>query len=769
VGNYISLKSVFTHNLKGFEIKIPVNKFIVITGPSGSGKSSLAFFTLAALGKQRLLKLLDYTRSFYFKRIEAEVSGPLPAIIALSQGVKDWYPYKTVGEFLGVREFLEAAFFLEGDISCPKCGMLNSFSSPSQIISWYNSLPEGAKFYFLIPIQTKSRKSFEFFLSQGYTRILWGDHEIDISEEFPDLSVLAKENSLYLVLDRMVKREGKLSRLLENIRLSKTLSQGKVFFKLLSGEMVKFNLSKICENCGEILPNYWTICKKCGGKGYLKKEPCNACKGLKFSPWVLESKLCGTYIRKFFEMNISSFYKAWRDFKNKKIFEDFEERLRLAKDLLGGEVLLSTPVFQLTPGQRKSLELALLFSTQVEGCVYIFDEPTLGMDPAQRNKLIYYLKKLVQKGNGVIVVEHDPYFLSQADFIVELGHGGGEKGGYLVAATSWKDFCCSSTITASYMKGEKVFEKIPSKRGEEIVLKSGYSLLKRGINLVWGDLSSRKEELWKILQKEVEKAGFSIIEVESHIKLREKDTVATFSGLWNDLRDFILHLPEVKAKGFGARHFSFFTKEGACPLCQGKGYRQIKSGSFEEKIICEECLGKKLNPEVLSLKVKGFPLFELLDFTIAEIASIFERLSRIKEKAVLMEGLGIDYLKLSQNIFELSGGERNRIILCRKLFQKTLKKDAFIFLSYPLQGLHFVDIQKFINWCHFLIEKGASFVILENNPFAYFLADKIIEPEKGRALFSEEMKKFYQKFFKVSSSNKDFTSFQLTSAAPGMA
>jgi len=450
-------------------------------------------------------------------------------------------------------------------------------------------------------------------------------------------------------------------------------------------------------------------------------------------------------------MDIKSFNLFAKERVSEKIFKSLlrgmEDRLSLAEKFLGKEVSLSTPVFKLTAGQKKALELILLLSNPVEGCLYVLDEPTLGINASLREELLVHLKALIKKGNGVVVVEHDPYFISQADFVIELGYGGGEKGGYLIVACPVKEFLSSSTITASYLKGEKKLEKLPYKRGEDLFLNSGYTLLKRGINLVWGDIGPEKEMLWKRLQDELKEKGVPVLEIESQLKFRERDTVATVSGLWENIREFLLQLPEVKAKGFNLKHLSFFTKEGVCPSCLGKGYRSIKVGNFEERVICEECLGKRLNPEVLSIKIKGFTLFEILDLTVNEIFTIFERLPGIKEKVFLMEGLGITYLKLSQGISELSGGERSRLFLCRNLSKKNLKEGSFVFLSYPLQGLHLSDVQKFINWCRRLIEKGVSFVILETNPLAWFLADRVIEANKRKANLPDKLRRFYQRFF----------------------
>ena len=749
----IRLKNILTHNLKGFDLTLPLNKLIVITGPSGSGKSSLAFYTLAEAGRKRLLRLFEYSYPLEFGKVEAEIEGPLPPVIALSQGIKEWYPYKTVGEFLGVRDFLEAIFSLKGEWACPRCGTLNSIVSPSRIIFWYQDLPEGTKFYFLVPIQEKSKKALEFFLSQGYTRFFLGSQEVDLSEGIPEDSFLNKAEKWYLLLDRMIKRGARLERLLENIRLARELSRGKIVFRLLSGEELIFNISRVCENCGHLLPTSWKGCEFCEGRGYLKRDPCEKCRGLKLSSWVLKSRLCGYSLEDLLEMDISTFSQVLKKKLSEESFkalaEDLGRKLSLAEKFLDAKLCLSTPVFRLTTGQKKAIELLLLFSNPVSGCLYILDEPTLGIDVNLREVLLDLLKSLVKKGNGVIVVEHDPYFISHADFVVELGHGGGEKGGYLVASLPFKDFLSSSSLTASYLKGERKLERFATKKAEKLILDSGIELLKGSINLVWGDIGPEKEKLWAKIQQELREKGFSVIDAESQLKFRDRDTVATFSGLWDALREFLLKLPEVKARGFKARHLSFFTKEGMCPACSGKGYRLIKGRTFEERVVCEECLGKRLNPEVLSLRVKGFTLFELLDFTVSELLTVFERLPGVKERAGLMEGLGISYLKLSQGVFELSGGERSRLFLCRKLSKKNWDRDTFVFLAYPFQGLHFSDLQKFINWCRISLEKGVSFVILETNPLAWFVADQVIEPEEGKAFFPDEMHKFYQRFFEA--------------------
>jgi excinuclease ABC subunit A len=352
--SYLELKEVYTHNLKGIDLKIPLNSLVVITGPSGSGKSSLAINTIAEEAKNRLFQILNYSQEVSLNIVpKAKFVSPLPPIIAMTQGVKNWHPYKTIGEFLFLYQTLRLLFEEFGEYKCPACKEFNKVTNLNKIIKWYQNLKEGEKFYFLLPLPESSPKALEFLISQGYTKYIIDDKEIDLSEE----SIPAKFERVYLLLDRMIKEKGSMERFLENLRISQSLNQGRIIFKFLKGGEYFFNLKPICLRCGTQLLTEWIKCKSCKGYGYKGKEVCEDCEGLKITSTILESKLLGKSIKEWLILSIKEFYYTLKELNIpeglKSWFESIFFKLEKALFLEIDYLKLSTPVFNLSVGSFK--------------------------------------------------------------------------------------------------------------------------------------------------------------------------------------------------------------------------------------------------------------------------------------------------------------------------------------------------------------------------------------------------------------------------------
>ena len=726
---YLELKRVSTHNLKGFDLKIPLNQLVVITGPSGSGKSSLAFDTLSALAEARF-RLSREQASPIISSIRAKgiLAGITPPVIALSQGVRDWFPYKNISEILGLFPLISFLFYEKGKIKCPRCGSLNSFHSLQDLISWYKELSERTKFYFLLPLQEASSKAISYFISQGYTRFFINNREYDLSEEeFPD-----SIESVYLLLDRMIKEEKGLSRLLENVRLSQSISRGNVVLKVLEGDIFSFNLSSFCSKCGSFLSKELIRCKACRGLGYKEKRPCKVCDGLKIEPSYLESKLFSSTLREILSFNL----KEFKNFLEKNLSEAERETFQNLLFLLDKceffemeHLRLSTPVFELSLGERKILEILTILSSNLQGVLYILDEPTLGLDEEKRKKLLVLIRELISKGNSFLVVEHDLEFIKEADFIIELGPDGGEKGGHLLFALPKEEYLKNqNTLIYPYLTQKPSFEmKFFSKREYWEVPFEGknYKLLKEGINLFYGKTGKGITKKLKSLIEYLKEKGFKLYEGEEVFSMKKEKPLIEYLGLWEGLREILINLPEAKAKGLTRRHFSFHTPEGQCSSCRGKGYKKIVFEDFEFENLCEECLGKGLNYEVLNLTYKGYRIFELLDFTVEEALPLFKKVYTLNEIMQTLIELNLFYLRLSQRLSELSGGERLRVEIAKRL-RKEEKLDILV-LYFPFQGLSIRDLENLSKFFRKLNHKGITILMRETHPLAPLMSDQIIE------------------------------------------
>ncbi len=763
---FLELKKVQTHNLKNFNLTIPLYNLVVITGPSGAGKSSLAFNTIAEEGKKRLLQILNVHKGINLNNFEnkAQITSSFPPVIALPQGIRNWFPYKTVREFLLLDSFFAFFFAEEGEFKCPHCNRFSKVSSLNHLYSWYQTLKEGTKFYFLLPMNISS-KGIEYLISQGWSKFIIDGKEVDLSEE----AIPSSFKEVYLVLDRLVKEAKTFERLLEDVRQSTNLSKGKVVLKLLEDKYYFFNFKPYCIYCEGELITYWLACPFCKGLGYKEKKPCSHCEGLKLHPKVLESKLWGVTVKEILNFSLKELANFLKElFLDENFKKRILDKFNLVFELGLENLNVSQPVFKLSLGEKKLLELLFIFSLDLNYCLYILDEPSLGLDLEKRIKILKLLKKIIANQNSVILVEHDPFLISHADFVIELGPEGGDKGGYLIKAGRVSDFLNDClTLTGTYLSGKKrIISPFKIERSEKVSLKLGtqkIELLKGSINLIYGKVGSGKTEIFKNLAEVLKNQGkeLIIVENESYYK-RKEELVITYTGIWQELREILVQLPFAKIKGFTKNHFSFFTKEGSCKGCKGKGQKIWEEEDFSFKVICEECLGKRLNSEVLSLEYKGFKLAEILDFSVKEALEVFSSVYKVRKKLELANDLGLSYLRLSQELQSLSGGEFARLSVVRELSKK--ENIEYLFLSFPLQGLHLKDVEALIKWLENVLKMGITIVILEVNPLVFFIAHWMLSVDKGQIKFQGQPKKwlntlkiekkekiteFYGKFFNI--------------------
>lgn len=710
---YLQLRKVFTHNLKGFDLDIPLNKLVVITGPSGSGKSSLVFDTIAKLGKQRMLLLENCgTLLFDYSSAPAEITGAFPPVVAFSQGVRDWFPYKNVCEILGFMPILEYLFLEFGELSCPKCGYLNRLSKVHHVLNWIETLPEGEKFYVLAPIKETSLKALNYLLSLGFTRYLIDGREIDLSEE-----ELQKEpQEVFVILDRLIKTGDLRRRILEAISLSFSINRGKVKLKALSGAEEIFNFEAYCLNCEE--PLYFGLrkCPQCRGIGYKEKEPCSVCKGLKLSPAVLKSLLLKREIETILRLSLAEFLDLVSVY-----FPHFLQLQGPIEDLGITALPLDRPVFKMSLGVRKLLELILALTIKMRGVLYIFDEPTLGLDEARRKVLLKFFRGLVDEGNSCIVVEHDPLFIKSADFVIELGPEGGERGGYLLA--TYEGLKIPETKYEFFQSSEDK----PTLQGEPesfYLRRREYRYYMRAINLLKFSLLEDEEGLIRELIQSLESLGLKVFCGEQVSRSVKDRFLIDYLGIWEVWRDVLRETPDARIRGFNKRHFSFHTTEGTCKRCKGKGEREISLQDINFKIPCEECSGKGLNPEILALTYRGYRVREILDFSLKEALELFSQIPKVRDILSLVRDLKVDYLKLSQRLRELSGGELLRVNLVKTLIER--KTNQIIVLTHPFQGLSIGELMELKKFLKKITEEGLTIMIREPHPLADKLADWII-------------------------------------------
>ena len=469
----------------------------------------------------------------------------------------------------------------------------------------------------------------------------------------------------------------------------------------------------------------------------------------------------------------------------KKWFDGLESRLNDRQNVIATEVLkeirkrigflldvgldylnLNRPLRTLSGGEAQRIRLATQIGTQLVGVLYILDEPSIGLHARDNVKLIKALKDLRDLGNSVIVVEHDKDMMLESDYIIDIGPGAGRHGGHVVAEGDPKTFLKGESTTSKYLN-EKLGIRYSTVRrkgsGEKLSLlgATGNNLKNVDLNLnlgtficITGVSGSGKstlihDTLFPILNqfffnshteplpyKKIDglKLIDKVIEVDqSPIGRTPRSNPATYTGVFTDIRDLFSQLPEAKIRGYKTGRFSFNVKGGRCETCEGAGLRLIEMEFLPDVYVpCETCKAKRYNRETLEVRFKGKSISDVLDMTVEEAVTFFDKMPRILRKIQTLSEVGLGYISLGQHATTLSGGEAQRVKLATELSKRDTGKTLYI-LDEPTTGLHFQDISHLLDVLQKLVDKGNTVLVIEHNLDVIKSADHIIDlgPEGG--------------------------------------
>jgi excinuclease ABC subunit A len=451
-----------------------------------------------------------------------------------------------------------------------------------------------------------------------------------------------------------------------------------------------------------------------------------------------------------------------------EILKEIRTRLQFLLDVGLNYLSLNRSSQSLSGGESQRIRLATQIGSQLVNVLYILDEPSIGLHQRDNERLIRSLKQLRDTGNSVIVVEHDKDMMLAADYIVDLGPFAGRRGGEVVFAGTPEEMMKSDTLTSAYLNGKKKIE-IPSKirpgNGKHLIIKGAKGNNLKGIDvtfplgkmiLVTGVSGSGKstlinETLQPILSQHFYRSLQDPLEYESVEGLENIDKVvevdqspigrtprsnpATYTGVFSDIRNVFVTLPEAKIRGYKPGRFSFNTAGGRCETCSGNGYKTIEMNFLPDVYVpCETCGGKRYNKETLEVRFKGKSIADVLDMTINQAVEFFENQPSILNKIKTLQDVGLGYIKLGQSSTTLSGGESQRVKLATELSKRDTGKTLYI-LDEPTTGLHFEDIRVLLGVLNRLVDKGNTVIIIEHNMDVIKVADHIIDigPEGGSA------------------------------------
>ena len=510
---------------------------------------------------------------------------------------------------------------------------------------------------------------------------------------------------------------------------------------------------------------------------FFSRVTCPECNGARLNKEALHYYIGGKNIADLSAMDISELQEWMNDIKShltdqqwniaKEIVKEISGRLNFLVDVGLDYLALNRNSSTLSGGESQRIRLATQIGSQLVNVLYILDEPSIGLHQRDNVRLISSLKKLRDAGNTVIVVEHDKDMMLQSDYIVDIGPHAGRKGGRVVFSGTPGQMLESDTITAQYLNGKREID-VPAVRrqgnGSFIELKGcrGNNLRNVDVKIplgvfvcVTGVSGSGKSSLVNgtlqpILSQRFYKSAQAPLPYDEITGVENIDKVvtvdqsplgrsprsnpATYTGVFADIRNLFVNLPEAKIRGYKAGRFSFNVSGGRCEECKGNGYRTIEMNFLPDVLVpCEACGGKRYNRETLEVRFKGKSIADVLDMTINQAVEFFDSVPSILSKIKVLQEVGMGYIKLGQPSSTLSGGESQRVKLAAELSKKDTGRTLYI-LDEPTTGLHFEDIKVLLDVLNRLVEKGNTVIVIEHNMDVIKNADYIIDlgPEGGR-------------------------------------
>jgi excinuclease ABC subunit A len=509
---------------------------------------------------------------------------------------------------------------------------------------------------------------------------------------------------------------------------------------------------------------------------FVQKVTCPTCDGARLKKESMYFKIDGKHIYDLASMDLNSLSK-W--------FAGLEKRLTDRQNIIASEILkeirarigflldvgleylnLDRVSKSLSGGEAQRIRLATQIGSQLVNVLYILDEPSIGLHQRDNEKLIHALKNLRDLGNSILVVEHDKDMIMEADHVIDVGPAAGVHGGQIVAQGTPAEILKSKTITAQYINGERAIE-IPKKRrkgnGEVLKLEKASGNNLQNVNLeiplgkficITGVSGSGKstlinETLYPILNQHIyhskrKPLAYKSIKGLEHVdKVIEIDQTpigrtprsnpATYTGVFSDIRNLFVQLPEAKIRGYKPGRFSFNVKGGRCETCEGAGMKVIEMNFLPDvQVLCETCNGKRYNRETLEVRYRGKSIADVLNMSIEEAVPFFENMPHILRKIKTIQDVGLGYITIGQSSVTLSGGEAQRVKLATELSKKDTGKTIYI-LDEPTTGLHFEDIRILLGVLDELVNRGNTVVVIEHNMDVIKVADHVIDmgPEGG--------------------------------------
>jgi excinuclease ABC subunit A len=833
----IQIHGAREHNLKDISLAIPRDQMVVITGLSGSGKSTVAFDILFAEGQRRFLDSMSpYARQFVeqLEKPDVDLVEGVPPSVAIEQRVTRGGGKSTVATVTEVYHFLRLLFAKTGTQFCPDCDLPVEKQSVAAIVRQLETAVKRGPLKVLAPL-VKARKGFHTDVARWADRqgfdTLFVDGQLIPVAQFRKLERF-KEHTIDVVVGaidakRVLKARNLVQRALDIGRGTAHLLDSKHRLTVMSTEMS-------CPGCGrafeELDPRLFSFnsphgaCEECGGFGeiwdrdkqtgaedtgdsvlenelaaereseWIDEEeavPCPACHGSRLNAIARHVRLQGHTIDNFTALSAGEALHLIGKLKfrgNQKTVADdlvpeISQRLRFMQNVGLGYLALGRSAKTLSGGESQRIRLAAQLGSNLRGVLYVLDEPTIGLHPRDNLRLLETLTALRQKGNSLVIVEHDEETMRRADHIIDLGPGAGLHGGEVVVQGTLADIekhgrsetgrclknpLCHPTRNERRSLGEveqwieirgarannlkNVDVRFPVGRLSVItgISGSGKSTLMRSVLLpAVKEALKRKHAAQRELVSAISGAEFfeTVYEVDqSPIGKTSRSTPATYIKVFDEIRKLYGQLPVSRVRGYTPSRFSFNTEGGRCETCAGQGAIKLEMSFLPSSYVpCEDCGGRRYNAQTLEVLYNGKSIGDVMEMTIEQAAAFFSANQKIARPLSLLVDTGLGYLKLGQPSPTLSGGEAQRLKLATELTRgigraqnerirkmRTPKSTLYL-LEEPTIGLHMADVELLLKVLHRLVDEGHTVIVIEHNVSIMGEADYIVDmgPEAG--------------------------------------
>ena len=844
----IQIRGARHHNLKNISVDIALNEMTVVTGLSGSGKSTLAFDLLFAEGQRRYLDSLNaYARQFVeqLERPDVDSITGIPPSVAIEQRITRGGRKSTVATVTEIFQFVRLLYAKLGQVRDPETDEPAIRQTPAEILARLEKAARGQELRVLAPL-IKGRKGFHTEVAKwaekkGYP-LLRVDGKWIEPAKFKALDRYV-EHTVSVELGRFGKKMPAADRR-RLIDSALALGRGTLYVLDARGRETVYSTQLFCPGTGrsfdELEPRLFSFnsphgwCPSCQGFGTLfqvrtegeteaEREVeierarewaddesalpvCPECQGQRLNPLARAVRLPlgrGAKEHGGFtvgEIGALSIVEAVRFFRTVKpqgreariardILPEIVQRLEFLVEVGLGYLSLDRSATTLSGGESQRIRLAAQFGSELQGVLYVLDEPTIGLHPRDNARLLDSLGTLRDRGNTLVVVEHDEDTMRFADHIIDLGPGAGTQGGEIVAQGSWKKLATHGESPTGKILGKPLSHPLRGERrsvkdapvwcrivaahannlkdidvaipagrfialcgvsgaGKSTLLHDVIKPAAQGFAGKKGRRGKAPSGPWKKLE------GFdiftSVYEVDqAPIGKTSRSTPATYIGLMDEIRGLFARLPLARQRGYEASRFSFNSGSGRCPACLGQGAVKVEMSFLPSTFVpCETCRGRRYNPETLEVRYNEKSISDVLDLTIDQAVDFFADVPRLHRPLALLRDTGLGYLTLGQRSPTLSGGEAQRIKLVAELArslemntQKRLKTRGFgslhhlYLLEEPTIGLHLADVQRLLHVLHQLVDAGHTVIVIEHHLDVLADADYLIElgPEGGDA------------------------------------